>query len=65
MLSTDERYYPFSEAAKIIGVERSIFYGRVKSGLIKPTTFSDGTKRISRSEILRYVGVADVRTAAE
>jgi excisionase family DNA binding protein len=59
MLSTaDERYYAYSEAAKIIGVEKSTFYNRLKAGRIKSTTFSDGTKRISRSEILRYVGAA-------
>jgi excisionase family DNA binding protein len=63
--SADERYYAYSEAAKIIGVERSTFYNRVKSGRIKPTTFSDGTKRVARSEILRYVGVASPAQAAE
>ena len=68
MLATaDERYFSYAEAARILGVERSTLYSRLKEGRLKnKRIFPDGAKRITRSEILRYVGAAEpMRAAAE
>jgi excisionase family DNA binding protein len=60
---TEERYYSFAEAARILGYERSTIYSRVKAGRIGTATLTDGAKRIPRSELLRYVGSSSAHAA--
>jgi excisionase family DNA binding protein len=54
---TEERYFSLAEMARILGYERSTIYSRVRAGRIK-TVRVDGAKRVTRSELLRYVGAA-------
>ena len=67
MLATaDERYFSYAEAARILGVERSTLYSRSRRAGYGTPVFPDGSRRITRSEILRYVGGAEpARMAAE
>jgi excisionase family DNA binding protein len=52
-----EHFFSISEAARVLGYEKSTLYARVKAGRIK-TVQLDGAKRISRSELLRYINAA-------
>jgi excisionase family DNA binding protein len=56
-MNDDERYYSLAEVARILGFEKSTIYSRVKEGRIR-TIPIDGAKRVSRSELVRYIGVA-------
>jgi excisionase family DNA binding protein len=63
MRIADERYFSLAEVARILGYERSTIYSRVRDGRIK-TVRVDGAKRITRSELLRYVGAGAQPVAA-
>jgi excisionase family DNA binding protein len=52
-----EHFFSISEAARVLGYEKSTIYSRVKAGRIK-TVQIDGAKRIPRSELLRYINAA-------
>jgi excisionase family DNA binding protein len=59
-----EQYFSIAETARILGYEKSTIYGRVKAGRIQ-TVLVDGAKRITRSELLRYVHSAPSAVAAQ
>ena len=52
-----QQFFSLAEVARILGYEKSTIYSRVAAGRIK-TVPIDGRKRISRSELLRYIGDA-------
>jgi excisionase family DNA binding protein len=52
-----EHFFSIAEVARILGYEKSTIYNRVKEGRIKAVQL-DGTRRITRSEVLRYISAA-------
>jgi excisionase family DNA binding protein len=52
-----EQFFSISEVARILGYEKSTIFSRVKEGRIKAVEL-DGQKRITRSELLRYINSA-------
>jgi excisionase family DNA binding protein len=62
MQQHEPQFFSIAEVARILGYEKSTIYSRVKEGRIKAVHF-DGTKRIPRTQLLRYVNSAQPVTA--
>lgn len=58
-----EQLFNLGEVARILGFERSTVYSRIKQGRLKAVEI-DGSKRVPRSELLRYLGQAKPVTVA-
>jgi excisionase family DNA binding protein len=52
-----DRFFSITEAARILGWERSTIYARVKAGRLRGIRL-DGSVKIPRSELLRYIAAA-------
>ena len=52
-----DRYFSIAEAGRVLGWERSTVYSRVKQGRLKAIRL-DGSVKIPRSELLRYIASA-------
>jgi excisionase family DNA binding protein len=57
-----DRYFSIAEACRILGWERSTVYARVKTGRLKAIRL-DGSVKIPRSELVRYIASATPLTA--
>jgi excisionase family DNA binding protein len=52
-----DRYFSIAEAWRVLGWERSTVYSRVKAGRLKAIRL-DGSVKIPRSELVRYIASA-------
>jgi excisionase family DNA binding protein len=57
-----DRFFSIAEACRILGWERSTVYARVKSGRLRAFRL-DGSVKIPRSELVRYIASATPVTA--
>jgi hypothetical protein len=55
MQNVEQQYFSLAEVARILGYEKSTLYSRAKEGRIR-TVPIDGAKRVTREELLRYIG---------
>jgi excisionase family DNA binding protein len=56
-MQIEPQFFSLAEVARILGYEKSTIYDRCKNGRIR-TVRIDGGPRISREELLRYIGEA-------
>ncbi len=56
-MNVEQQYFSLAEVARVLGYEKSTLYSRAKEGRIQ-TVQIDGAKRVTREELLRYVGAA-------
>lgn len=61
-IEVEQQYFSISEVATILGISKSSLRSLIKRGIIEAKTM-DGmsTARISREELERYIGRAEVR----
>jgi excisionase family DNA binding protein len=52
-----ERFFSIAETGRILGLERSATYSRIKSGKLRGVRL-DGAVKVPRSEIQRYLSTA-------
>jgi excisionase family DNA binding protein len=57
-----DRFFSITEAARILGWERSTIYARIKAGRLRGIRL-DGSVKIPRSELVRYIASAQPLSA--
>jgi excisionase family DNA binding protein len=58
-----DRYFSIAEACRVLGVERSTLRSRIKAGKLVAVRL-DGSIRVPRSELVRYIAAAMPVSAA-
>jgi excisionase family DNA binding protein len=62
-LREEQLFFSVADVARILGFEKSTIYSRVAQGRLKRTEI-DGRLRITRAELLRYIGPAATQPEA-
>jgi excisionase family DNA binding protein len=57
-----DRYFSIAEACRVLGIERSTLRSRIKAGRLAAVRI-DGSIRVSRSELIKYIASATPVTA--
>jgi excisionase family DNA binding protein len=57
-----DRYFSIAEACRVLGIERSTLRSRIKGGRLAAVRI-DGSIRVSRSELIKYIASATPVTA--
>jgi excisionase family DNA binding protein len=52
-----DRYFSIAEACRVLGIERSTLRSRIKAGRLAAVRI-DGSIRVPRSELVRYIAAA-------
>lgn len=54
--------FSYAETGRVLGLERSAIFKRVRDGRIKTVTLPDGSKRVTRDEIVRLITPVEERS---
>jgi excisionase family DNA binding protein len=59
-----DRYFSVAEACRVLGIERSTLRSRIKAGRLAAVRL-DGSVKIPRSELVKYIASATVVPMAQ